>query len=122
MLPSQSMKTMIKLFAFLMLVSVPIFFAGAKPDSAPGIKKKSLEIYNITVVKTGTDVKISWETNFRANGSVIMDDYEIAEEMIATRHSITIPFVLEGTPYSFRIVAFSEFYGSAAPHDGSFTF
>ncbi len=116
------MKTMIKLLAFLMLASVPMFFAGAKPNSAPGIQKKSLEILNVTIVEIGTEVEISWETNFRAQGAVAIDDYVIADEAIGTRHSVTIPYIIERLTYTFSIVSFSELYRSAVPYEGSFTF
>ncbi len=111
---------MIKVLALLIMASVPLFFAGAKPDTAPGIKKKPLEITNVLVVRAGTGATISWETNSRAEGAVALEDYYIPAETVATRHSITIPSVNEGV--AFRIFSFSAVYGAAIPYDSIFTF
>lgn len=114
------MKTMIKLLAYLMLASLPMSFTGAKPDSAPGIQKKSLETFNVRVVKVGADAIISWETNFRSSGSVAIDDYAILDATVGTRHSVTIPFVIEGLEYFFSLYSVSEIYGASIPYEGSF--
>lgn len=108
-------------FAYLILALLPLFFAGAKPNSAPGIQKKSLEILNVVVVKSGTGATIYWETNLRSDGSVAIEDYAIADEVTGTRHSVAIPYLIAGIPYEFTLYSYSAIYGSAPPYAGSFT-
>ena len=114
------MKTVLKLIALLILASVPMYFAAAKPEEAPGIQKKTLQIFNVSVDTTSTTATISWETNCPSMGSVLIEDYIILDDKHNTHHSVTIPFTA-GWEYHVEIRAFSEAFGSAGPVEVIFT-
>jgi len=115
------MKSTIKLLALLILAIVPGFFATAKPENAPGIRKKTLQILNVSVATTATTATISWETNTPSMGSILADGYAILDDKTGTRHSVTIPFLIAGLEYRFLVDAFSEIYGEANPYEISLT-
>jgi hypothetical protein len=115
------MKTMLKLLAFLMLSFFPTFFATANPESAPGIQKKTLEIIEVSVVTSATSATISWQTNLPCTGVLeTVGGAGRLDEKTGTRHSITIPSLVPGLEYPFRIVVFSDRYGSDI-YVGTFT-
>ena len=111
------MKTTIKVLALLILALVPSFFVGAKPENAPGIQKKTLQIVHVSVDTTATTATISWETNTPSMGSILADGYAIIDDKTGTRHSVTIPFLIAGLEYHFLVDAFSEIYGEAIPYE-----
>jgi hypothetical protein len=111
------MKPTIKLLALLILVLVPSFFAIAKPENAPGIQKKTLQVLNVSVATTATTATISWDTNAPSMGSIHADGYAIIDDKTGARHSVTIPFLIAGLEYHFRVDAFSEIYGEAIPYE-----
>ena len=115
------MKTILKLLALLILGSVPIFFATARPEVAPGIQKKSLQILGVSVATTESTATISWETNAPSSGSVTISDFGFIDEKTGTRHSVTIPYLTPGAPYTFVIHSYNDLYGAALPYAGSFT-
>jgi hypothetical protein len=115
------MKTTIKVLALLILTLIPSFFAAAKPEDAPGIQKKTLEILHVSVATTATTATISWETNTPSTGSILADGYAIVDDKTGTRHSVTIPFLIAGLQYHFLVDAFSEIYGEAIPYEVSLT-
>ena len=115
------MKSPLRFVAVAILATVPLFIATASPESAPGIQKKTLEIFNVRVVTTATTVTISWETNVSSMGVVNLSDFGIIDDKTGTRHSITIPGLVPGGEYHFIIQSFSDRYGAAAPYSGGFT-
>ena len=105
----------LKLLASLMLLSIPLLFAGGKPETPPGVDKKTLEILDLAVVTTATTATISWRTNFPAFGSVDFLDSPQADVKSGVHHSFTFTALSSGPEYEFVIRSFSERYGDATP-------
>ena len=116
------MKFPLRFVAVAILATVPLFIATASPENAPGIQKKTLEIFNVRVVTMATAATISWETNVPSTGVVNLSDFGIIDDKTGMRHSITIPSLVPGVEYHFIIQSFSDHYGAAVPYPAGFTF
>jgi hypothetical protein len=111
------MKTIIKVLAFLMIVSIPPALSGVEAETTLSSQKKTLEIVNVKISVNGDSATFTWMTNARSIGFLFMGDLLFEDQTPGNRHSISVP-VVAGVEYSFRLSAYSDALGSTAPYEG----
>ncbi|TSC69260.1 MAG: peptidase [Parcubacteria group bacterium Gr01-1014_56] len=85
-----------------------------------------LKITNPIVTPGSTGATISWNTNYLSTGNVVITKNgvmvtKLFDNTVAMTHSVTIPGLLPGTLYSYKIKALRSGGSGEASKSGSFT-